>query len=161
MKNVLNEFKKEEISADAEVTMTGMLNEGVLIAGMVFNNYKDLCKFMGWKVQTGTAKKSQLKELDTLCTWHKEGNKILIDEVYEKKLIKIDKRKEKAIYVDPIKTILFYSLKNFKGELYFSVNQFIKILEMFNQYYYDLENDESCEEVSLTYFLWIFYCITR
>ncbi len=142
-KKVLNELEKEGTPVGSA------LDKGVLEAGMFFKNYRSLCDFMGWKIQTGTAKKSQLKELDTLCAWHKLGNKIIIDDVYSKKLIKEDKRREKAIYVDPIKTILFYSLRNFKGELYFSVNQFIKILEIFNQYYYGLENEEDYAEASL------------
>lgn len=170
---VLNEIKKEGAPAEARQMLLDSINsiksildkgeattlapvgseldKGVLKAGMVFKNYKVLCDFMGWKAYKNGSNsyKSQFKELDTLCKWHKEGHKIIMDEVYQCKLIKEDKRRDKAIYVDPIKTILFYSLRNFKGELYFSVNQFIKILEIFNQYYYGLENKEDYEEVSL------------
>lgn len=49
--------------------------------GQVFKNYKGLCEFMGWKSTGGDYKKARLKELDSLCRWHKEGNKIVIDEV--------------------------------------------------------------------------------
>lgn len=120
-----------------------------LKTGQIFKNYKELCEFMGWKITTGKSKIAQMKELDTLCKWHKEGNKIVIDEVFEKQLIKKDNRRDKAIYVNPIKGILFYSLKNFKGELYFSVNKFIEILEIFNKRYFDLQIYSDYQKLSL------------
>ena len=49
--------------------------------GQVFKNYKELCGFMGWEIKSGNAKIAQFKELDRICKWHKEGNKIIIDEV--------------------------------------------------------------------------------
>lgn len=55
-----------------------------LQVGQVFKNYKELCGFVGWNIKSGNAKIAQFKELDTICKWHKEGNKIIIDEVYEK-----------------------------------------------------------------------------
>ena len=122
--------------------------KSILESKRVFKNYKVLCLELGWKIQTGAAKKSQLKELDTLCKWHKEGQKIIIDEVYGKQLIKDDKRREKSIYINLIKTILFYSLRSSEGELYFSINKLIKVLEIFNEHYYDLENEEDYTEVS-------------
>ncbi len=64
-------------------------------------------------------------------------------------MLKEDKRREKAIYVNPIKGILFYALKDFKGELYFSINQFTKLLEMFNNQYYELQGSTDYEEASL------------
>lgn len=69
--------------------------ENNLKTGQIFKNYKELCEFLGWKVGTGTQKKSQLKQLNILCEWHKEGNKIIVDEVYEIKKEKEDKRFKK------------------------------------------------------------------
>lgn len=120
-----------------------------LTVGRVFKNYKTLCEFMGWKFTGGDYKKARLKELDSLCQWHNEGYKFVIDEVHQQQLLKKDKRREKAIYVNPIKGILFYALKDFKGELYFSINQFTKLLEMFNNQYYELQGSTDYEEVSL------------
>ena len=121
----------------------------ILTVGKIFKNYKELCRFMGWKPTGGDYKKARLKELDTLCKWHNEGYKFVIDKVYQQQLQKQDKRRDKAIYVNPIKGILFYSLKNFKGELYFSVNKFIELLEIFNENYCDLQIDSDYKEVSL------------
>ncbi|HAT4258777.1 TPA: GIY-YIG nuclease family protein [Clostridium perfringens] len=61
--------------------------------GQVFKNWKEVCSHFGWKETGGDYKKAKLKELDTMCKWHKSGNKIIIDEVYEKQLIKEDGRK--------------------------------------------------------------------
>ena len=48
-----------------------------------YKNYKELCKAMGWKITNGSGKKRHLKLLDSLCKYHKEGNKFVIDEVFE------------------------------------------------------------------------------
>lgn len=61
--------------------------------GQVFKNWKEVCSYFGWKESRGDYKKAKLKELDTMCKWYKSGNKIIIDEVYEKQLIKEDGRK--------------------------------------------------------------------
>ncbi|WP_415331721.1 GIY-YIG nuclease family protein [Clostridium perfringens] len=61
--------------------------------GQVFKNYKELCGFLGWEITNGNSKKKQMDTLSTMCEWHKEGNKIIIDEVYEKQLIKPNKKR--------------------------------------------------------------------
>ena len=45
----------------------------------VYKNYKELCKAMNWKVTSSDSKNKQFKELTSICKWHKEGNKIVID----------------------------------------------------------------------------------
>ena len=51
--------------------------------GMVIKNYKELCRYLEWNTTTGNAKKSQLKDLERYCKYHKEGQKIVVDEVFE------------------------------------------------------------------------------
>ena len=51
--------------------------------GMVIKNYKELCGYLGWNTTTGNAKKSQFKELERFCKYHKDGQKIVVDEVFE------------------------------------------------------------------------------
>lgn len=58
-----------------------------------YKNYKELCIAMDWKVSAGDSKKSQLKELEQYCNYHKEGNKIIIDEIYTNPKEKLDNRK--------------------------------------------------------------------
>ncbi len=128
--------------------MSNTIEKLELKEGITFKNYNELCEFMNWKKIGGDYKKARIKELSTICKWHKEGYKFVIEEVYKEQLKKIDKRKDKAIYVDLVKVILFYALKNFKGELYFSVNEFTSLLEMFNKEYYEIKAAEEYEECS-------------
>lgn len=78
----------QEESEDIEPENTDLLQEREsdlkqLTNGLIFKNWKEVCGFMGWKETGGDYKKAKLKELDTMCKWHKEGNKIVVDEVYE------------------------------------------------------------------------------
>ena len=57
-----------------------------------YKNYKELCKAMNWSITGGDTKVKHLKELDSLCKWHKEGNKIVIDEIYSEPKEIIDNR---------------------------------------------------------------------
>ena len=49
----------------------------------IYKNYKELCGAMGWAVASGCSKKSQFKDLERYCKYHKEGQKIVIDEIFE------------------------------------------------------------------------------
>lgn len=145
-------LKKELVGGDVVLEKEDFVKS--LERGIKYKNFKEACVENGLleygsKTPKGNTKKKLEKELSTLFKWHKEGQKIIVDEVFDKQLIKEDKRRSKALYVDPIKTILFYSLRDSKGELYFSLNKFIKLLEIFNQYYYGLEYEEDYLKVSL------------
>ena len=48
-----------------------------------YKNYKELCKAMGWEEKAGNSRVKQLKELESLCEYHNEGNKFVIDEIYD------------------------------------------------------------------------------
>ena len=58
----------------------------------IYKNWRELCEEVGWDTKGGNYKKAKLKELDTLCKYHKDGNKIVIDEVFEVVKEKVDKR---------------------------------------------------------------------
>lgn len=60
--------------------------------GQVLKNYKELCTILEIEPTTGKSKQLQLKELERYCKHHKEGNKIIIDEIYSKELKKMDRR---------------------------------------------------------------------
>lgn len=57
-----------------------------------YKNYRELCKVMNWSTTGGNTKTKYLKELDSLCKWHKEGNKIVIDEIYSEPKKIVDNR---------------------------------------------------------------------
>lgn len=63
--------------------------------GQTFKNWKEVCEYMEWEIKTGNSKIAQVKQLESLCKYHTEGRKYIIDEVFEvQKEIK-DKRKER------------------------------------------------------------------
>ena len=51
--------------------------------GQIFKNYNDLCATLEIKAKRGNSKNAQIKEMNTLFSHHKEGNKIVIDEISE------------------------------------------------------------------------------
>ena len=61
----------------------------------VYKNLKEVCEVIGWKYTGGDTRKKQLDELERCCKYHKEGNKFIIDEIYEQPSTNI-KRKAKG-----------------------------------------------------------------
>ena len=47
-----------------------------------YKNWKEICKAMNWCTTGGTYKQARMKELDSICMYHKEGYKIVIDEIF-------------------------------------------------------------------------------
>ena len=69
-----------------------------LAKGLIIKNYKVLCEeYLGVKPTKGNARKYHFKELERYCEYHKEGQKIIIDNVYKDKKEKIDMRKSEYI----------------------------------------------------------------
>jgi len=58
----------------------------------IIPNYKKVCLILDLTVSSGTSKTAQLKEMDRYFKHHKEGNKFIIDEIYESPLEKIENR---------------------------------------------------------------------
>ena len=84
-----------------------------------YKNYKQLCEDMGWSTVRGNTKVKHLKELTSICKWRKEGNKIIIDEIYsEPKEIKNNCKGKKNMYV-PYTEPLLLSMLNQEGATIF------------------------------------------
>ena len=66
-----------------------------LTNGMVFKSYRALCENMGLKKGEGNTRRANMKKLDAICTYHKQGNSIVIDEVFDAPLLIEDNRKGK------------------------------------------------------------------
>ena len=64
--------------------------------GQVIKNYKELCKILDIKVGAGNTKLAQLKELERYCKYKKDGNKFVIEEIYNNPLAKVDGRGKSA-----------------------------------------------------------------
>lgn len=48
-----------------------------------YKNYKELCSAIKWKVVSGNSKIKQFKELESMCKFNKEGQKIIIEEIFD------------------------------------------------------------------------------
>lgn len=59
---------------------------------MTIKNYKELCGILNVKVKTGESKQCQLRDFERYFKYHKDGNKFIIDEIYEVPKEKIDNR---------------------------------------------------------------------
>lgn len=97
------------------------MNINKLHQGQIIKNYKELCLLLDIKPTGGDSKKSQHKELDRYCLYHKEGNKYIIDEIYDAP--KYDDRAENQRKGTIVKNInkgnyskeMFPLVKNFVG----------------------------------------------
>lgn len=57
-----------------------------------YKNWNEICKTMGWKTAGGNTKKKRLEELRRMCDFTREGNKYIINKIYETPKIRTDKR---------------------------------------------------------------------
>ena len=57
-----------------------------------YKNYKELCLALNWEVSSGNTKKKQLRILEELCNFDKQGNKYMIKEIYNNKDVCMDMR---------------------------------------------------------------------
>ena len=60
-----------------------LLNLENIKEGMVVKNYKEMCKLFDIKPKSGNSKISQLKDWECYFSYHKSGNKFIIDEIIE------------------------------------------------------------------------------
>ena len=83
-----------------------------LTNGMVLKSYRALCENMNWKPIGGNTKVANMKKLDAICTYHKQGNSIVIDEVFDTPLPIEDGRggKQPSIANEGIQLAILYLL---------------------------------------------------
>lgn len=106
-----------------------------------YKSYKEICKAMNWTISSGNSKKSQLKQLESICKYHKEGNRFTIDEIYKERKEIGDSRGRNAEYGEHIDKLIIHECslkKNFednKNVLSLSpISLFLK-LDMINNNY--------------------------
>jgi len=108
-------------------------------------NYKSLCAILEEKIKTGKSKQLQLEEFARYFRYHKEGNKFIIDEIYETPVIKMNARGGAHNTTEYIKNIenlildLLLQKGNSRtlgfGRVFLSKNQLLKEFEMINDNY--------------------------
>lgn len=58
-----------------------------LIVSKEYKNYKELCKVLNVPIKSGDAKQNQLKWFKEYFSFHKNGHKIIIDEIFDKEMM--------------------------------------------------------------------------
>ena len=48
-----------------------------------YKNYKELAKALGWEEKRSNSRVAQMKKLEAICKYHKEGRKYIIEEIYD------------------------------------------------------------------------------
>lgn len=103
---------------------------------LVVKNYKVFCEMLEIEPKKGNSKKAHLKEFDRHFRYEKQGNKMIVREVYEMALNKIENRGANGKYTDDLQEILLRLLsQSAKGEVLFSGNVLLKKLNMVNENY--------------------------
>lgn len=112
--------------------------ENILQIGQVIKNYKEMCLIMEWKPTGGDSKKAQFKDLERYCCYHKEGNKIIIDEVFTEPLPKED-NKRNSIYAENIDKLIIHMCSETEHSKFhyseFSTNGILNKLHIINSNY--------------------------
>lgn len=89
-------------------------------AGQIFKSQRELCEKVGIEYKDSTnSRRAQEKEFDRRFKWHKEGRKIIIDEVYSEIKDKVENRGKsegsrnnyKGIYAEYIDALLLQYLQ--------------------------------------------------
>ena len=111
--------------------------------GLIIKNYKVLCEeYLGVQPSAGNTKKAQLKELERYCEYHKNGNKFVIDKVFDVPKEKEDLRKfnggdhNNIDYIKYIEALILNLLAEKEtGLLFLSKYTILKELKMINENY--------------------------
>ena len=111
-----------------------------LSEGMTFKNYKELCIFLDIPIRNGKSKILQLEDLSRYCTFTKDKQKIIINEIFAEPLPKIDLRSEgnNSKYVEHIQAQILHTLSKTEGHKYtITKNNLFESLGMVNHMYLD------------------------
>ncbi len=112
------------------------MNINNLYEDQVIKNYTELCSLLEIKATGGDSKKSQHKQLECYCKYHKEGHKYIIDKIYNTPLPYIDERLKSNEYVEEIGDIILEYLFNTKDtDRLLSLSNLMKILGIVNNTY--------------------------
>ncbi|MHC9415443.1 hypothetical protein CYK93_00920 [Clostridium perfringens] len=142
---IINENELENLGFKREKKEMKIEN---LEVGKPIKNYKELCGLLGIKITSGKSKKLQLEDLERYCVYHKEGNKFVVDEIYENPLPKLDGRinGNNNVYVEEIGDILVEYISNNKradNKVLLSFSKIINVLGLVNNTYTVANNKKS------------------
>lgn len=95
-----------------------------------YKNYIELCKALGWSVKTGNSRIAQQRQLSSVCKWHKDGNAIIVTEIYAEPKPKEQQSKSTSKYKE-VTSILKSILKSNKQYIY-TFNTLCRIIGLVN-----------------------------
>lgn len=106
--------------------------------GDSIKNYKEMCDLLGEKTEAGNSKKAQLREWERFFKYHKEGHKIIIDEIYEEPQEKLDLRGSYGLLSNDIQPLILDLLvkNNQSDSICFSCTKLLEMLKMVNSNYH-------------------------
>lgn len=124
-----------------------MLNTNELYINQTFKNYKFLCEFLGQPVKVGKGKQLQWKEWERYFSYRKEGQKIIITDVFETPKEKIDHRGgNNTKNVQPMMDYIMSTLTNEHLNEYMTISNWsAKVLELVNTNVTDIIYDSEEE----------------
>jgi len=114
-----------------------------LSIGMAIKNYKEMCVLLEEKEKKGKSRLLQIANWERYFKWHKDGQKFIIDEVFEMPIEKIDNRgkteNNKAKYLTNIEKLVLNLLVQGGslgyGKIFLSKSKILKELKMINDNY--------------------------
>jgi hypothetical protein len=136
------------------------MNIDNLKEGMIIKNYKELCKVLEIEPTTSNSKKAQFKELERYINYEKQGQKIIVKEIYQDVKEKVDMRNivkeddkrhdgNNNIYGEDIKQLLLLMMaSSMDNEIILPISILLNKLSMTN-YNYSLgrRNQDKLSEV--------------
>lgn len=108
--------------------------------GMIVKNYPEMCELLDQKVTGGKSKKLQVEDWERYFAYHKQGQKFIIDKVYDipKPKIKASRKGIGSVYSNIIQSLIIHMLlKNKKHSFSISKSKFIEDLGITNRNYYE------------------------
>ncbi|WP_419955918.1 hypothetical protein ACN6MT_11255 [Neobacillus niacini] len=112
-----------------------------LKSGQIFKNYKALCVELEMEIKSSTnSKNAQYKELERFCKFVKDGHRIIIKELYDTPLEKVDNRgksegSRRSIYGNAVQLLITDLLARSNGDVSISKNKLMVSIGMINGNY--------------------------
>jgi hypothetical protein len=108
------------------------MNVSNLKEGMIVKNYKELCGLLGIEVKGGDSKRSQLRDISLSVDYLKDGNKFIINQIYDEPLMKTISRKR---YIEQIEVRILNLILE-KQPTKATLNGLLKDVGMVNKRYH-------------------------
>lgn len=121
-------------------------------AGKVFKNYKVLCEWLGVTPTKGKGRGYHFKEFERYCTYHKEGQKIIVDEVFDNPVDKADNRINNGAnkYIDDMIPLLEGYIGKSQQTIYTTSNNLLSAIGVVHTDYVNLYSNATKVATTIT-----------